>query len=66
MPDSLNLVWGHSVHFTKFPERCSLNSFHQKSAKLHTKYHNQGLIWAITFWAICKKNAKMMALCHFS
>ena len=51
MPDSLILVWGHLVHFAKFliPQfskhySYSFNSFHQISTKLHTKYHNQGLI----------------------
>ncbi len=34
MPDSLSLVWGHSVHFAKFPillfsEHYSFNMFHQ-------------------------------------
>ncbi len=37
MPDSWSLVWGHSVHFAKFPvprfsKHYSFNSFHQISA----------------------------------
>ena len=56
MPDPLSLVWHHSVHFAKFPipwflKHYSFNSFHQISTKLHTKYHNQGLIIRlILFW----------------
>ncbi len=47
MPDSFILVWGHSVHFAKFPIlrlHYSFNSLHQISTKLHTTYHDQGLI----------------------
>ena len=49
MPNSLSLVWGHSVHFEKFTiprfsKHYSFNSFHQISNKLQTKYHSQGLI----------------------
>ena len=54
MPYSLSLVWGHSVHFAKFPMlRFSKHyillqqfssDFNQTSYKRHTKYHNQGLI----------------------
>ncbi len=49
MPDSLSLVWGNSVHFAKFPiprvlKHYSFNSFYQISTKLHTMYHNEGLI----------------------
>ncbi len=45
MPNSLGLVWGHSVHFAKFPilrfsKHYSFNSFHQISTKLDTRYHN--------------------------
>ncbi len=63
MPECLSLVWGHSVHFAKFPilrvsKRYSFNSFHQISTKLHAKYPNQGLIWAITFLIICQKLPK--------
>ncbi len=67
MPDSLSLVWGHSVHFAKFPiprfvKHYSFNNFHQISTKLHTKYHNLGLIQAMTFLAICQK---LKILWHF-
>ncbi len=49
LPNSLSLVWDHSVHFAKFPiprfsKHYSFNNFHQISTKLHTKYHNQGLL----------------------
>ncbi len=49
MPDFLSLVWGHSVHFAQFliprySKHYSFNSFHQILTKLHTKYHNLGLI----------------------
>ncbi len=49
MPDSLGLVWGHSVHFLKFlilrvSKRYSFNSVHQNSTKLLAKYYNEGLI----------------------
>ncbi len=62
----LNLVWGHSGHFAKFPilrfsRHYSFNSLHQNSTKRHTKYYNLGLIWAITFWWSAK-NYKMMTL----
>ena len=55
MPSSLSLVWGHSVHFAEFPilrfsKHNSFNSFHQISTKLHTKYHNQGLITLLLTW----------------
>ncbi len=46
MPNSLSLVWGHSVHIAqlflipRFSKHYSFNSFHQILAKLHTKYHN--------------------------
>ena len=41
--------WGHVVQFAKFlilwfSKWYSFNSFHHISTKLHTKYHNQGLI----------------------
>ncbi len=67
MPDSLSLVWGHSVHFAKCPilrfsKHYSFNNFHHILPKLHAKNHNQGLIWAITFLAICQK---LTILWHF-
>ena len=43
MPDSLSLVWGHSVHFAKFPMLrfskgyCS-HSFYSISTKFYCKY----------------------------
>ena len=53
---SWSLVWGHSVHFAKFSiprfsKHCSsFNRFYYISTKFHTKYHNQWLIYAITFY----------------
>ena len=66
MPDSLSFVWGHSVHFAKFlilrfSTHYSFNSFCQILTKLHTKYHNQGLIWVITFLSYLPK---IKNLCH--
>ncbi len=42
------------MHFAKFPilrfsKHHSFNSFHHNSAKLHTKYHNQGLYRLLHF-----------------
>ncbi len=58
MPDSLSLVWGHSVHFAKFPvlqflKRCSSPNFHP----IHPKFIQDILIiQAITFLlVICQK-----------
>ncbi len=67
MPDSLSLVWGHSVHFAKFPilqfsERYSFNNFYQISIKLHVKYHNHGLILAITLFGDLPKIKNFIAL----
>ncbi len=52
MPDSLSLVWRHSVHFAKFPilqflQFCSSPNFHP----FHPNFI-QGvlIIQAITFW----------------
>ena len=36
MPDSFSLVWGHSVHFAKFP----FLQFSSSSSNLYTMYHN--------------------------
>ncbi len=57
MPDSLSLVWGHSVHFAKIFDSTIFETilFRQILTKLHTKYHNLGLIQAITFLAISQK-----------
>ncbi len=62
-PICLSWVWGHSEHFAKFPTlrflKCyPCNSFHQSSTKIHTKYHNKGLIWAVTFLAISQELPK--------
>ncbi len=69
MPDSLSLSWGHSVLFAKFPilrsSKHYSNSLHQNSSKLHSNYHNQGLIQAVIFLGDLPKNKKNMALWNF-
>ncbi len=75
MPDSLSLVWGHSVHFAKFSiplfsKLYSFNSFHQNLTKLHNCVFNivyqSIIIWGwyrlLHFWAICQK---LKILWHF-
>ncbi len=62
MPDSLSLVWGHSVHLAKFPiflKLCSSPNFHL----IHPNFM-QGIIiiQSALFWAICQK---MQKLWHF-
>ena len=61
MPDSFSLVWGHSVHFAKFPilqflKLCSSPNFHL----IHPNFI-QGIIiiQAVTFLAICQKLQKL-------
>ena len=56
----LKCIQGNSLHFAKFPiprilKHYSFNGFYQISTTLHTKYHNQGLIQAISFLAICQQ-----------
>ena len=63
MPDSFSLVWGHSVHFAKFPilrfsKHYSFNSFHQTSTERYTKYHNPGVIYDIVFFFRSARNSK--------
>ena len=45
MPNSLSLVWDHSVHFAKFPilqflKTLHLSQFSSDPSKLYTRYHN--------------------------
>ncbi len=44
MPDSLSLIWGHSVHFAKLSILQFLTLLHSQfssdSSKLYTRYHN--------------------------
>ena len=61
MPDSLNLVWGHSVNFAKFPILPFL-----KHLPIFIRFHpnlykvpNYGAIQAITFLAFCQKLQKL-------
>ncbi len=56
MPETLSLVWGHSVHFAKFPMLrfskgyCS-PSFQSISTKFYRKYVGHEGIQAVTlFW----------------
>ena len=55
----LSSVWGHSVHFAKFPVlrfskgHCCY-TFHPISTKLYWKHGNKGKIQDITFLAICQ------------
>ena len=64
MPDSLSLVWGHLVHFAKFPslqflKLCSSPNFRP----IHPNFI-QGIIitQAVTFYGDLPKIAKIMAL----
>ena len=64
MLNCLSLVWGHSVHFAKFPilrfsKGYPFNRFHHISINLDTKYNNQGLIKPTTFFVICQKLQKL-------
>ena len=64
MPDSLSLVWGHSVHFVNFPilqllKLCSSPNFYLISSKRYTRYPNHGAIQAIIYLAICQKLQKL-------
>ena len=70
VPDSLSLVWGHLVHFAKFQipwfsKHYSFSSFHHILTKLHTKYHNLGLIQTITFFGNLPKIKNSMPLWWF-
>ena len=72
MPDSLDLVWGPSVHFATFPiprfsKHYVFNSFNQISTKLQTKYHNWGLIYQgrITFFGGLPKTTNSMPRWNF-
>ncbi len=67
MPDSACLVWGHSMHFEKFPiprfsKHYSFNSFHQISTKLHTSIIIGVNIGYYFFLAVCQK---LKILWHF-
>ena len=56
----LSSVWGHSVHFAKFPMLrlskgyCSHN-FYSISTKLYRKHGNQGEYMLLAFLALCQK-----------
>ena len=67
MPDSLSLVWGHSVHFAKFPmlrysKGCCSHSFHSIATKLYCKYVGQEGIQAVTFFRDLPNFKNFMAL----
>ncbi len=59
MPVALSSVWGHSVHFAKFPMLrsakgyCS-HSFYLISTKLCDKYTSDGGIYGLTFYDLPK------------
>ncbi len=59
MPDSLNLVWGHSVHFAKFPIftifKTSSHNFHPIHPKLYARYPNHGQCRLLLFLQSAKK-----------
>ena len=70
MPDCLSLVWNYSAHFVKFPilrfsKRYSFNSFHQISTKLHTKYHNRGLVYCSMLLLVLEIYQKLKILWRF-
>ncbi len=55
MPNSMNLVWDHLVHFTHFPilwfsKRYSFKQFSSDFNHTSYKYHNQGLILIYYFF----------------
>ncbi len=68
MPDSLSLVWDHSVHFTKFPllrfskGYCS-RSFHSISTKFYCEYVGHEGIQGVTVFGDVPKLKKK--LWHF-
>ncbi len=67
MPDSLSLVWSHSVHFAKFPilrfsKHYSFISFHQNSTKLHTVSQSRANIGQHVFGDLPKIAKKYGAL----
>ncbi len=60
-------LWGHSVHFAKFPmlrlsKGCRSYSFHPISTKLYGKHGNQGGMQVITFFGDLPKIKNFMAL----
>ncbi len=66
MPDSLSLVWGHLVHFAKFPilqffKLCSSLNFQLISSKPYARYPNHGAIQGVIFW----QSAKNKKIWHF-
>ncbi len=71
MPDSLSLVWGHSVHCVKFPMlRFSKGhyspSFHSIWTKLYCKYVGHGGIQAVTVFGDLPKITNSVTLWIFS
>ncbi len=69
MPDSLSLVWGHSVHFCKISDvkifkRLLLPSFQSISIKFYCKYMYVGHegIQAVTVFGNLPKFKTFMAL----
>ncbi len=65
MPDIVSLVWGHSVHFAKFPilqffKILLLSYFSSDSSKRYTRYHNH-TGWHF-LWRSAKNCKKIMSL----
>ena len=65
MPDSLHLVWGHSVHFARFPmlrfSKCySSPSFHSTSTKFYCKYVGHKGFQSVTFFGNLPKFKNFM------
>ena len=50
---------------TFFETLLSFNTFHQIATKLHTTYHNQGLMQAVTFFGNMPKIENSMGLFKF-
>ncbi len=70
MPDSLSLVWGHSVHFAKFTiprfsKRHLSNNFHRIRFKLYENIAYQGVMQDITLLGNWPSFTKFMALWKF-
>ncbi len=71
MPDFLSLVWGHSVHFAKFPilrfpKRYLSNNFHRIPSKLYENIAYHGAMHAITLPGNWPSFTKLMALWNFN
>ncbi len=71
MPDSLSLVWGHSVHFAKFPilrfsKRYLSNNFRRIPSSLYENIAYHEGMQAITLLGNLPRFTKLMALWNFN